>query len=134
VQFSKPDKVLWPPTKENSSLTKKDLIEYYNKISYCVLPYLKDRPLSLLRYPNGINNEPFFHRNREGQSKPSYVASVMVYAEARKRKTSQLICNKKRLYCGLPILAASRCILRIAQLWIIKGVMSLRTMMILAVD
>jgi bifunctional non-homologous end joining protein LigD len=95
TEFSKLDKVFWPPTKENPSLTKKDLIDYYDAVSQNILPYLKDRPLSLLRFPEGIQGPSFFHRNWEGQSRPKYVASAMVYAEARKKKTNQLVCNNK---------------------------------------
>jgi bifunctional non-homologous end joining protein LigD len=95
VEFSKLDKVFWPQTKENPSLTKKNLIDYYDSISPYILPFLKDRPLSLLRFPDGIEGESFFHRNWEGQSKPKYVVSVMVYAESRKKKTNQLVCNNK---------------------------------------
>jgi bifunctional non-homologous end joining protein LigD len=95
VEFSKLDKVFWPPTKENPSLTKKDLIDYYDSLSPHILLYLKDRPLSLLRFPEGIKGQSFFHRNWEGQSRPKYVASAMVYAEARKKKTNQLVCNNK---------------------------------------
>nr|MDQ3852133.1 DNA ligase D [Thermoproteota archaeon] len=95
VEFSKLDKVFWPLTKENPSLTKKDLIDYYDSLSPHILPYLKDRPLSLLRFPEGIEGQSFFHRNWEGQSRPKYVASAMVYAEARKKKTTQLVCNNK---------------------------------------
>jgi bifunctional non-homologous end joining protein LigD len=95
VEFSNLDKVFWPLTKENPTLTKKDLIDYYDSISPYILPYLKDRPLSLLRFPEGIKGQSFFHRNWEGQSRPKYVVSVMVYAEARKMKTNQLVCNNK---------------------------------------
>jgi bifunctional non-homologous end joining protein LigD len=95
VEFSKLDKVFWPQTKENPSLTKKDLIDYYDSISPYILPFLKDMPLSLLRFPDGIEGESFFHRNWEGQSKPKYVVSVMVYAESRRKKTNQLVCNNK---------------------------------------
>jgi bifunctional non-homologous end joining protein LigD len=95
VEFANLDKIFWPQTKENPSLTKKDLIDYYDTISPYILPYLKDRPLSLLRFPDGIGGESFFHRNWEGQSRPKYVESVMVYAETRKKKTNQLVCNNK---------------------------------------
>ncbi|MDQ3968960.1 MAG: hypothetical protein M3275_11275, partial [Thermoproteota archaeon] len=95
VEFSKLDKVFWPQTKENPSLTKKHLIDYYDSLSPHILPYLKDRPLSLLRFPEGIKGQSFFHRNWERQSRPKYVASAMVYAEARKRKTTQIVCNNK---------------------------------------
>ena len=95
VEFSKLDKVFWPATKENPPLTKKDLIDYYDSISPHILPYLKDRPLSLLRFPDGIEGQSFFHRNWEGQSRPKYVTSAMVYTEARKKKATQLVCNNK---------------------------------------
>jgi bifunctional non-homologous end joining protein LigD len=96
LEFSNLDKIFWPQTKENaSSITKKDLIDYYDSISPYILPYLKDRPLSLLRFPDGIKGQSFFHRNWEGQSRPDYVKSVMVYTEARKKKTNQLVCNNK---------------------------------------
>ena len=95
VEFANLDKIFWPQIKENPSLTKKDLIDYYDSISPYILPYLKDRPLSLLRFPDGIGGESFFHRNWEGQSRPKYVVSVMVYAETRRKKTNQLVCNNK---------------------------------------
>ncbi|MFL6487462.1 MAG: DNA ligase D [Nitrososphaera sp.] len=95
VEFSNLDKVFWPPTKENPSLTKKDLIDYYDSMSSYILPYLEDRPLSLLRFPEGIERQSFFHRNWEGQSIPRYVTSAMVYAEAKKKKTTQIVCNNK---------------------------------------
>jgi bifunctional non-homologous end joining protein LigD len=95
VEFSKLDKIFWPPTKENLSLTKKDLVDYYDSLSSHILPYLKDRPLTLLRFPEGIKGQSFFHRNWEGQPRPKYVTSAMVYAEARRKKTTQLVCNNK---------------------------------------
>jgi bifunctional non-homologous end joining protein LigD len=95
VEFSNLDKIFWPQTKENPALTKKDLVDYYDSISLYILPYLKDRPLSLLRFPDGIEGQSFFHRNWEGQSRPKYVASVMVYTETRKKKTNQLVCDNK---------------------------------------
>jgi bifunctional non-homologous end joining protein LigD len=106
VEFSKLDKVFWPPTKENPSLTKKDLIDYYDSLSSHILLYLKDRPLSLLRFPKGIEGQPFFHRNWDGQSRPKYVTSAMIYAEAKKRKLLSLYAITKKLYYGLPTLAA----------------------------
>ncbi len=55
VQFSKL-KVLWPQTKENPSLTKKDLIDYYENIDLYILPYLKDRTLYfVIRMESTVN-------------------------------------------------------------------------------
>ena len=57
--FSNLDKVFWEKTTNHPQLTKKDLIEYYSEISEYLLPYLKDRPLSLSRYPDGIKGKSF---------------------------------------------------------------------------
>lgn len=53
------NKIFWPKEK----ITKGDLINYYKEIAPIILPYLKDRPQSLLRYPNGIEGESFFQKN-----------------------------------------------------------------------
>lgn len=53
------DKLYWPKEK----ITKGDLIKYYDQIAPYILPYLKDRPESLRRYPNGITGQTFFQKN-----------------------------------------------------------------------
>jgi len=53
------DRVYWP----KDEITKGDLIEYYRKISPFLLPYLKDRPIVLHRYPDGIEGVDFFQKN-----------------------------------------------------------------------
>src|SRR5439155_1219504 len=55
VKFSNLDKVFWPEEK----YTNGDLIEYYRSLAPWLLPYLKDRPLVLTRYPDGINGQSF---------------------------------------------------------------------------
>ena len=67
--FSNLDKVFWDKTSTHSQLTKKDLIKYYDSISSYLLPHLKDRPLSLSRYPNGIKGESFYHKNWNQENK-----------------------------------------------------------------
>ncbi len=61
------DKVYYP----KDGITKGDLIEYYYEISKYILPYLKDRPLIMKRYPNGIE-EQFFHQHQVDEA-PDYV-------------------------------------------------------------
>lgn len=53
------DKVYWPKEK----ITKGDLIDYYEKMSPYILPYLKDRPIMLHRYPNGIEKPSFYQKD-----------------------------------------------------------------------
>ncbi|MCB4791560.1 MAG: DNA ligase D [Elusimicrobia bacterium] len=55
------DKVFWP----KEGLTKKDVIEYYWRLADIILPYLKGRPQSLNRHPNGITGKNFFQKDME---------------------------------------------------------------------
>src|SRR5215208_4875724 len=58
IEISRPEKVLFP----DDGITKGDLIEYYARIAPRMLPHLRDRPLTLERYPNGINAKRFFQK------------------------------------------------------------------------
>lgn len=59
VQVTNPHKVFWP----EDGLTKGDLIAYYTRIAPAILPYLRDRPVILVRYPDGIHGKSFFQWN-----------------------------------------------------------------------
>lgn len=69
------EKVLYPET----GFTKGDLIEYYRKIGPTLLPYLKDRPLTLKRYPDGVNGF-FFYEKRCPPHRPDWVHTASVYS------------------------------------------------------
>ena len=66
------DKIYWPKEK----ITKGELLSYYEKMAPWILPYLKDRPESLRRYPNGIEGETFFQKNL--QDHPKWIKTVMI--------------------------------------------------------
>ncbi len=89
------DKVYWPKTSEHPELTKADLIEYYNRVSDYILYYLKDRPLSLSRYPEGITGKHFFHKNWGDKEKPEFVNTVQVYSKSTGNINDHLVCNNK---------------------------------------
>ena len=89
------EKVYWPKTSEHSELTKADLIEYYDKVSDYILTYLKDRPLSLSRYPDGITGKHFFHKNWGDKEKPEFVNTVQVYSKSTGNISDHLVCNNK---------------------------------------
>ena len=64
VRFTNLTKVFWPPSEANeTAYTKGDLIEYYRAIAPWFLPYLADRPITLTRYPDGINGKSFFQKD-----------------------------------------------------------------------
>ena len=55
---SNPSKIFFPTEK----ITKGDLLEYYHQIADLILPYLKDRPIMLRRFPNGIDEDSFYQK------------------------------------------------------------------------
>lgn len=64
VRFTNLTKVFWPPSEANEkALTKGDLIDYYRNVAPWFLPYLADRPITLTRYPDGINGKSFFQKD-----------------------------------------------------------------------
>jgi bifunctional non-homologous end joining protein LigD len=58
IEITRPEKVLFP----EDGITKGELIEYYARIAPRMLPHLRDRPLTLERYPNGIKTKRFFQK------------------------------------------------------------------------
>lgn len=70
VSFTNLHKVYWP----DEGYTKGDLVKYYFQIAKYILPYLKDRPLIMKRYPNGIAG-PFFYQHDVDQA-PDYVRTA----------------------------------------------------------
>jgi len=82
------DKVLWPA----DGYTKGDLITYYRSVAKWILPYLKDRPLSLERYPNGINTPGFFEKNAP-QSTPQWVRTISLEAGGKREQVRYILCN-----------------------------------------
>jgi bifunctional non-homologous end joining protein LigD len=75
ISLTNLDKVYWP----DEGYTKGDLIKYYYEVGKYILPYLKDRPLIMKRYPNGING-PFFHQHDVNEA-PEYVRTETLEVE-----------------------------------------------------
>jgi bifunctional non-homologous end joining protein LigD len=71
------DKLYWPKEK----ITKGDLIQFYTDIAPYLLPYLKDRPESLKRFPEGINGITFFQKNLENY--PDWIETVKIKHESK---------------------------------------------------
>jgi DNA ligase D-like protein (predicted ligase)/DNA ligase D-like protein (predicted polymerase)/DNA ligase D-like protein (predicted 3'-phosphoesterase) len=73
IELSNLEKVLYP----NDHILKAELIEYYLKVAPTVLSHLKGRPLSLVRYPDGIEGEKFFQKNRPEWA-PEWIEHVVL--------------------------------------------------------
>jgi bifunctional non-homologous end joining protein LigD len=75
VRLSNLDRAYWP----EEGYTKGDLVRYYHEIARHILPYLKDRPLIMKRYPSGIRG-PFFHQHDVNEA-PEFARTVALEAE-----------------------------------------------------
>jgi bifunctional non-homologous end joining protein LigD len=85
-------KVFWP----DEGYTKGDVIAYYRDLSAFVLPYLRDRPLSLNRHPNGINGKNFFQKDVSRQPPPPWVETKKIISDdGRGRAINYMICQNE---------------------------------------
>ena len=73
VELSNQDKVLFP----EPDISKGDLVAYYKNISDIILPHLKNRPLTMQRYPRGIDSKGFFQKDKSDYF-PDWIESVKV--------------------------------------------------------
>jgi bifunctional non-homologous end joining protein LigD len=97
-RFTNLDKVFWP----DEGYTKGDLINYYRSVSRWMLPYLKDRPLVLDRYPNGITGKSFFQKNAGESAGP--LKTVTVAGDSR--AIEYFLCNDEESLLYLANLGA----------------------------
>ncbi|MBI4541105.1 MAG: DNA ligase D [Gemmatimonadetes bacterium] len=88
VPFTNLDKVFWP----EAGYTKGDLIEYYRSVSEWLLPYLRDRPLVLTRYPDGIHGKSFFQKNAPEWA-PDWIRTVKLWSEDAQRDIEYFVCD-----------------------------------------
>lgn len=82
------NKIYWP----DEEYTKGDVINYYKNISSYMLPYLKGRPESLLRHPEGINGESFFQKDIS-QLNADWLLTENIFSESNDKHIKYLICN-----------------------------------------
>lgn len=90
VEITHPDKIFFP----DEGYTKGDVVAYYEAIYPHIIKYMKDRPESLLRMPNGIKEQGFFHKDA-GLKGPSWLKSVPLYSESADKEINYIICNDK---------------------------------------
>lgn len=90
VEVTNPDKIFWP----KEGYTKGDVIAYYNVMAEYVLKYIKDRPQSLRRNPDGIKNEGFFQKDMAGKV-PKWVKTRKLKSSSDGESIEYLICNDK---------------------------------------
>jgi len=102
LSLSNRDKVLWP----HDGYTKGDLVAYYRAVAPFLLPHVADRPLTLQRYPDGIDGESFFEKNAS-RFLPDWVPTVEVKSEfGRHGRVRFILCNDEATLVYVANLAA----------------------------
>ncbi|MEP6735108.1 MAG: DNA ligase D [Chryseolinea sp.] len=90
VKITNRSKVYWP----EEGYTKGQVIDFYHSIAPYILPYLKDRPQSLRRNPNGISDKGFFHKDA-GDAAPSWVKHASIHAQSSNKNVEYILCNNE---------------------------------------
>ena len=100
LKFTNLNKVLFP----GEDIAKRDLINYYDAVADLIIPHLRDRPLSLKRYPNGIDHDFFFQKDAEDKV-PDWVRLEPIFSEHNQDKIHYIICNDRATLVYLANLA-----------------------------
>jgi bifunctional non-homologous end joining protein LigD len=101
LSLSNLDKVMYPET----GFTKGQVIDYYTRVAPAVLPHLRDRPLTLKRYPNGVEDKSFYEKRCPGH-RPKWVATAPVWSGRNEGDIDYCLCNEKATLIWMAQLAA----------------------------
>ncbi len=94
LKLSNLSKVFWPAHEGRPARTKRDLIRYYASVAPYVLPHLRDRPLTLTRYPNGIDGKSFYQKHwPQAFPKDFHVERVSLYSAHNDADGDYILCN-----------------------------------------
>jgi bifunctional non-homologous end joining protein LigD len=102
LKFTHLSKIFWPKEK----ITKRDMLNYYYQAAPFILPYMKDRPQSLNRHPNGIDGESFYQKDVTGKA-PDWIETFPYHSEGDERDKNFMVCTDE---AGLLYIASLGCI------------------------
>ena len=88
LKLSNLDKVLYPAT----GFTKGQVIDYYAHIAPVLVPHLAARPLTLKRYPNGVDSEYFFEKNATAH-RPDWIKTAPIWSESNRRNVNYILAD-----------------------------------------
>jgi bifunctional non-homologous end joining protein LigD len=88
LQFSNLTKIFW----KDEKYTKGDLIEYYRAIAPWLLPYLRNRPVVMTRFPDGIDGKSFYQKDAP-EFAPSWIRTVPIWSNDTERHINYFVCD-----------------------------------------
>ncbi len=86
--MTRPDKLLWPALE----ITKRHYVDYLDAVGERMLPWLRDRPLTLVRAPDGVAGERYYQKDTPRYA-PSWIPTVAIPAPSAKREVAYTVCN-----------------------------------------
>ncbi len=101
VKLTNLDKILFPKL----GVSKGQFVEYIIKMAPKMLPFLKDRPVVLTRYPEGVQREGFYAKDAP-EGTPDWVKTVTLFSHSAKRNVHYIVCNDLDTLIWLANLAA----------------------------
>jgi bifunctional non-homologous end joining protein LigD len=91
LHLTNQNKIYFP----KDGITKGDVVQYYNEVADLILPYLKNRPESMNRYPSGIEGSSFYQKDVDAEKTPSWLKTKKIFSESNNEDINYLICNNK---------------------------------------
>jgi bifunctional non-homologous end joining protein LigD len=91
ADVTRPDKLLWP----DIGVTKRDYVDYLAAVAGHMLPWLRDRPLTVVRAPDGVGKKTYFQKAVSSYA-PSWIRTVEIPAPSAGRDVAYPICNDVR--------------------------------------
>jgi bifunctional non-homologous end joining protein LigD len=93
ISLTNLDRIYWPAAgRRQPAVTKRDFLAYLARVARFMLPHLADRPLTMIRMPEGIDGERFFQKHWS-QPLPEFVESVTVFSEHKDEQQRYLLAN-----------------------------------------
>ena len=88
IEVTRPDKLLWPAL----GISKQTFVDYLGSVEDRMLPWLRDRPLTLIRAPDGVDGQRYFQKATPAYA-PAWIRTVTIPAPSAKRDVAYTVCN-----------------------------------------
>src|SRR5881394_2641165 len=94
IKLTHLDRVYWPadPALKQPALTKRELLRYFAQVSPFMLPHLADRPLTMIRMPDGIHGQRFYQKHWS-QERPAFADTITLFSGHNEAAQEYLVCN-----------------------------------------
>ena len=104
ISLTNLDKVFWPAQDGRPAVTKRDMVRYYTRMANFIVPHLRDRPLTLTRYPDGILGQSFYQKHWAHEL-PEFVETLRVFSSTNEGDVEYIMVNNAQTLVWLAQLA-----------------------------